>query len=143
MAEQVLIKSKRRPVGEWRPLFLSALKASGNVRLACHAAGITRVTAFKHREMSPAFAADWDLCVEDAIDLLEALAWKRAKSGSDSMIIFLLKSLRRERYGEKSTVEHKISAAARKEVQRLAVEEGLDPDEVMAEVERHLRAGAR
>lgn len=142
MSEPVLLP-RRRLVEEWRPIFIATLRASGNVRLACKAAGISRETAMRHRGFSKDFADEWDIAIEDAIDLLEAEAWKRAKGGSDSMIQFLLKALRRDKFGDKSLVEHKISAEAKKQIVRLAREEGLDEEEVLAEVERHLKGQRR
>jgi hypothetical protein len=90
--------------GSWRPRFLEVLAGTGNVRLACHACGIDRCTAYRHREKSKQFAAGWEEAMENAIDLLEAAAWKRAQAASDTLLIFLMKSHRRELYGDHVTV---------------------------------------
>jgi len=79
---------------EWFPLFLTALRASGNVRLACEKAKITRKTAYRNREENTDFRARWEEAIEDACDQLEAAAWLRAKRSSDTLLIFLLKAHR-------------------------------------------------
>src|SRR3990167_5177831 len=56
----------------WRPLFLAALRNSGNVRAACQAAGIDRKTSYLHRQRFPNFAKEWADALEDACDVLEA-----------------------------------------------------------------------
>jgi hypothetical protein len=89
---------KRRPAGEWRPVFLAALRNSGNVRAACQAAEIDRSTAYDSRDSSKEFAAQWDEALEDAIDVLEAVAQKRARASSDTLLIFLLKAHRPQKF---------------------------------------------
>lgn len=78
----------------WHDAFISALRASGVVRLACHAAGIARKTAYAHRERDPDFRAAWDDALEDGVDVLVAEARKRAVGSSDTLLIFLLKAHR-------------------------------------------------
>lgn len=85
---------------EWFPLFLAALRATGNVRASCEKAKITRETAYDNRKSNPSFAARWDAAIEDACDSLEAVAWLRAKRSSDTLLIFLLKAHRPEKYRE-------------------------------------------
>lgn len=85
---------------EWRPIFLKVLRNSGNVRAACAAAHITRQAAYKARDASKEFAADWADALDDAIDGLEAVAIDRARRSSDTLLIFLLKAHRPERYRE-------------------------------------------
>jgi hypothetical protein len=110
-----------KKASEWRPKFLSALRNSGNVRAASLAAGIGRKTAYRHRERSKNFAADWDEAIEDACDAMEAEAFRRAMQGvekpitvagerevirdySDTLLIFMLKAHRPQRFRER--VEH-------------------------------------
>lgn len=85
---------------EWRPIFLRTLRNSGNVRAACTAAGVTRQAAYAARTNSAEFAAAWDEALEDAIDGLEAVATDRARKSSDTLLIFLLKAHRPEKYRE-------------------------------------------
>jgi hypothetical protein len=50
----------------------------------------------------------WDEALEDACDILEAEAWKRARDKSDLLLIFLLKAHRPAKYRE--TTRHEIDA---------------------------------
>lgn len=94
---------KRRP---WEQAFLSTLAQSANVHLSCHAAEISRAMAYKKREADPEFAAQWDEAIENACDLLEATALKRAREGSDTLLIFLLKAYRASKFRETVRQEH-------------------------------------
>lgn len=89
---------KKRTAREWRPVFISTLRNTGNVRASCQAAGVSRPVAYNARESSPEFAKEWDTALQDAIDVLEAVARKRAQESSDTLLIFLLKSHRPEVY---------------------------------------------
>ena len=81
--------------------FLDRLRSSGNVRLSCRAAGVPRSTAYRWRDKWATFAAEWEEAKEDACDMLEAEAWKRATEGqSDRLLMFLLKAHRRDVYGD-------------------------------------------
>lgn len=90
----------------WRPVFIQTLRQTGNVRLACHQAGVSRKEAYRQRERVPVFAAEWDDALEDAIDVLEAEARKRGMAVSDTLLIFLLKAHRPEKYRETIRQEH-------------------------------------
>lgn len=89
---------------EWFPVFLATLRNTANVRAACQAAKITRETAYDNRKANASFAARWDIAIEDACDQLEAAAWLRAKSRSDTLMIFLLKAHRPDKYRETTRV---------------------------------------
>lgn len=65
----------------WAKGFLTALAETGNIRAACSAAKIQRSTAYDLRKSSTAFAEAWDLALEQAADLLEAEARRRANEG--------------------------------------------------------------
>jgi hypothetical protein len=99
MAENATPK-KRVLADEWRPRFLTALRNSANIRAACQAAGIDRRTAYRNRDSAPEFAAQWDEALQDAIDALEQTAIKRAQASSDTLLIFLLKAHRPDKYRE-------------------------------------------
>jgi len=94
---QKLTPEKER---EWFPVFLATLRNTANVRASCQAAKITRETAYDNRKSNATFAAAWDSAIEDACDQLEAAAWLRAKSSSDTLMIFLLKAHRPAKYRE-------------------------------------------
>lgn len=132
---------KKRP--RWAKAFLAAFTESGNVRLACDAAGIERSTAYRLRHSDPTFAADWEQAEEQAADLLEQEARRRAYEGweepvfgslgkgsgsgkigavrkySDTLLIFLLKGIRPEKYRERSDIKH----SGRIDVSRLSDDE--------------------
>lgn len=120
-------KRQRRPsADEWRPAFLAALRNSGNVRASCQAAKISREAAYSARANAPEFAAEWDSALEDAIDVLEATARQRAQASSDTLLIFLLKAHRPEKYRE--TTRQEISGPGGGPVQHADV----TPAEVVA-----------
>ena len=97
-------KLSPKKADEWRPVFLEVLRNSANVRAACQKAGITRQAAYKSRAASDEFRAEWDVAIEDAIDVLEAVAQDRARKSSDTLLIFLLKAHRPAKYRETTRV---------------------------------------
>lgn len=104
--------------------FTEVLRSTGNVSGAARAIGIGRGTAYRWRTVSPEFAGMWDEAIDEAVDTLEAEAWKRATEGtskpiyqngklvghvqqySDTLLIFLLKGHNPERYKDRAQVEH-------------------------------------
>ena len=66
---------------DWKTPFLARLAETGNVKLAATAAGVSRQAAYKHRDADESFAEKWDEAMEDAADVLEAEAWRRAVEG--------------------------------------------------------------
>jgi hypothetical protein len=125
-ALNVTPKKARKQASEWRPAFIAALRNSGNIRAACQAAGIARETVYRNREASAEFRAAWDSALEDAIDVLEATARQRAQASSDTLLIFLLKAHRPEKYRE--TTRQEISGPGGGPVQHADV----TPAEVVA-----------
>lgn len=113
-----------------RAAFLSELAERGNVSDAARAAGVARTTVYEWREVDPAFAASWDAALDEAADTMEREAWRRAVEGvekpvfgslgqglgsgevgrvqeySDTLLIFLLKGAKPEKYRERAQVEH-------------------------------------
>tara|TARA_R110000824_G_scaffold303833_3_gene491677 strand:+ start:1184 stop:1600 length:417 start_codon:yes stop_codon:yes gene_type:complete len=92
---------------EWVPVFLEALKAMPVVRLACEHAGVSRKTAYQWRDQNEEFRAEWRSALEDGIDMIEAQLHARARTSSDRAAMFLLRSLRREVYGDHVAVDVK------------------------------------
>ena len=79
--------------------FLVRLRDSGNVRASCHSAEIPRSTAYYWRGKFKWFSGQWQDALDDACDILEATAWKRAVDGnSDQILMFLLRAHRRDVY---------------------------------------------
>lgn len=101
------IKKARKapnPDGAWIEKFLKALAQNGNVSDACRRANVSKNTVYEWRKKDKAFAERWQQAIEDAIESLELIAWQRAKTTSDTLVIFLLKSLKPNVYREK--IEH-------------------------------------
>src|SRR3990170_2088581 len=111
----------RRP---WEAAFIEALRQTANVSRAARMAGVGRRTVYDRRKASEAFREAWDDAREEAADLLEAEARRRAVEGieepvhyhgevcgyvsrySDTLLIFLLKAARPEKYRERYNLEH-------------------------------------
>ncbi len=110
--------SPRSRRANWRATFLEILSETSNVTAAALAAGVDKKTAYNHRRDDPDFAEAWEDALDDATDALEAEARRRALRGveepvyqggkkvgtirkySDTLLIFLLKGHRPERYRE-------------------------------------------
>jgi hypothetical protein len=110
---------------QWAKAFLAELSNRGVVTLSCKAAGIGHQTAYDYREQSPEFAALWDEAINKAADRMEAEAIRRGRDGvrkpvyqggecvgyvqeySDTLLIFMLKAVRPERFRERTEMIHK------------------------------------
>lgn len=106
-----------------KTLFLKELSETGNVSAACAAAKISRPTAYTHKREDAIFAQAWEDALESAADILEAEARRRAYEGvsepvfykgqevatvqkySDTLLIFLLKGAKPEKYRENVKAE--------------------------------------
>jgi hypothetical protein len=111
-------------IGGWQESFLAMLRDTANVRRSAEAAAVARSTAYAERETDAEFARRWDEALEDACDVLEAAAWKRAVEGtekpvyqggqlvghvqeySDTLTLALLKAHRPEKYRERLDARH-------------------------------------
>lgn len=108
-----------------RAAFLSSLiETGGNVSRACEESGTARQRVYEWRAADPAFATAWDEAVEAGTDELEEEARRRAYEGvdepvfyqgemcgtirkySDTLLIFLLKGRRPDKYRENVRTEH-------------------------------------
>ena len=94
------------PKKDWKPAFLEALRGTATVTEACRSLGIDRGTAYKARQRDEAFAVAWADVEEESTETLESVAVQRAKDGSDTLMIFLLKSRRPQKYRENVKIEH-------------------------------------
>lgn len=104
---------------EWHEVFLEALAQSGNITLSAKKARVNRTSIYNRRNEDKAFAEAWDNALADAGDLLEEEARRRAVRGvkkpvyqggtlvgyvpeySDTLLIFLLKGAKPEKYRER------------------------------------------
>ncbi len=113
-----------------REAFIDALAKTGNVSDAAELAGIGRRSAYDWRRDDLSFAAEWDDAIDQAADRMEREAFRRAVEGtdkpvfgslgqgmgsgevgrvkeySDTLLIFLLKAARPEKYRERAEVRH-------------------------------------
>ncbi len=92
---------------EWYVPFLEHLAKTGNVSWSAKKAGISRNAAYMHYGNTPSFAKRWDDAIDESADVLEKEALIRAVKGrlidgtrkySDTLLIFLLKGARPEKY---------------------------------------------
>ena len=113
------INAKKR---KWQTRFLRHLREQGNITTAAALTGITRKTAYDARWTDPAFEREWEEAEDQAVELMEAEARRRAVHGtprpvfhngqqvgetieySDVLLIFLLKAHRPEKYRERHEV---------------------------------------
>lgn len=115
--------TRATPKKDWPEKFLKALTTSLGVSGAAKSAGIDRATAYRRRHADPAFAAAWDDALQQCVDNLEQVAADRARSGSDVLLIFLLKAHRPKIYRETTRAENinlDVSALTDDQVDRLA-----------------------
>lgn len=103
--------------------FLETLADSGNVSQSARVAGYSRWAVYKWYREDSAFAAAWRDALDSALDALEAEARRRALEGvqegvfyqgtriatvtkySDSLLMFLLKAHRPEKYKDRPAGE--------------------------------------
>lgn len=79
---------------------LKAYREFGTMKDACETADISRSSLIAAIKRYPKFAREWENAYEDYLDMLEHAATTRAKSGSDRLLMFMLKGGRREKYSE-------------------------------------------
>lgn len=124
----------KRQESPWERAFLTALAQTANITESARLAKITRQRAYDLRESSEEFRQAWGDALEQACDGLELEARRRAERGvskaifykgkpigteinySDTLMIFLLKAHRPEKYRERfehsgpggGPVEHRV-----------------------------------
>jgi hypothetical protein len=128
---------------------------------ASRTAGVSRKTAYQQRSEDSDFAAQWDEALDEACDALEAEARRRAVEGveqkkftrggdpivdpetgeqykervySDTLLVFLLKGHRPERYRER--VEHTGKNGGPIQTQSVPVDLSQLSDDELADLER-------
>lgn len=72
----------------WQRPFLEALTTSCNVAHSARVAGVGSATVYARRNADADFAAAWDLALEDAYDLLESEARRRAFAGVEEPVVY-------------------------------------------------------
>lgn len=86
---------------KWKGLFLAALAEHGNVSRAARSARIHRTLAYQQRAVDAEFAKAWQDAQSQGLDSLEDVANVRARKDSDTLLIFLLKAHRPEKYRDR------------------------------------------
>ncbi|GIV18957.1 MAG: hypothetical protein KatS3mg023_1991 [Armatimonadota bacterium] len=99
---------KRR---NWREKFLAALSRGCSVSQAARLAGVSRQHAYRCRARSATFAEAWQDAWEQGTDALEDEAVRRALAGSDTLLMFLLKARRPEKFRDNVRIEHDTGQA--------------------------------
>lgn len=99
----------RWPEGDWRHEFIKAFRAYGIVTLAAKQARRGRTSIYEERKKNEEFAEAWAEAENIATDILEAQAITRAthhEKPSDTLLIFLLKARRPEKFREQFKLDH-------------------------------------
>lgn len=109
---------------------------------ACKAEGIARSSYYLWLADDPDFAKAVDDALESGTDLLEDEAKRRAVglSGSDTLLIFLLKARRPDKYRERHTVDLNVRQL-REKAEKIAAQLGV-PVETVEEEAMAVAAGA-
>ena len=138
--------------------FLAALARSGNVRQACRSIGRCPATLYKYRQRDAAFAALWDETMAVAVDtVLEPEAVRRAVDGvekgvyhegdqvgtvrqySDTLLIFLLKGWRPERYRERREVVHRGTLTLLEKLEQVSAMSPAELEAFLVEVDAYMQ----
>ncbi len=91
---------------DWQDRFITAFAETGIVVDAAKAVGVGRSLVYAERDRNPDFKARWDAIEEWTTEELEQVAKRRARDGSDLLMIFLLKARRPAIYRENVKIEH-------------------------------------
>lgn len=104
--------AESEPAPSWEQPFINEFRVSANVASACDAAGVDRTVVIERMHKSESFRAALALAEAEAIDRLEAAAWRRAVEKSDRLMTYLLENKRPEVYGKNARAENGLDAAA-------------------------------
>jgi len=91
---------------DWKPAFLEKYSETGNISAATGHAEVSRTAFYKAKKNSQTFADKVEAAKMEAGDNLEGVAFQRAQKTSDTLLIFLLKGLKPETYGDRVRNEH-------------------------------------
>jgi ACT domain-containing protein len=99
------MKARRNTVKNKERLLKALFKHNGVIYKACEEVGLNRGTFHKYYNVDPDFKQAVDDITEKEIDIVEEELHKRIKGGSDTAIIFYLKTKAKKRgYIERSEV---------------------------------------
>lgn len=128
--------TKRTP--EKEEVILDALRQHPSWSKAARKARIARITLWHWRTDDPAFAARCEQAREQGIDGIEDALSERAIAGDTTAAIFILKTWRRDKYGDKLAVNLDVRTAA----ERVAADLDVPIAVVLAETYRMLQDGS-
>jgi hypothetical protein len=137
--------------------FLEALALCGHVGHAAKAIGFSTFILYLHRRSDPAFAQAWEQAIEIAMDtVLEPEAIRRAVEGfdkpvyhrgeqigverlySDTLLIFLLKGWKSDRYKERSEIFHRGAVELLRKLERIGTMTPEQLEAFLVEVETYV-----
>lgn len=72
---------------DWKSAFVEALRKTGNVKLSCEMAGISRKVAYETKGRDRDFGEEWLDALDEATDTLEAEARRRAIEGTERTVV--------------------------------------------------------
>jgi hypothetical protein len=123
---------------------LRELRSCGDASAAVRKARVARRTWYSWLDADPELATAHKEAMtagrEARADRAEDRLGDRIEAGDTTAIIFALKTLRREVYGDRATLNVNLTTIDRTHAEQLAAQYGLDVNEVIAEAERHLAA---
>lgn len=94
----------------WHDGFIKSMGEWGNVTFACKQVRVARAIAYEHKVAFPNFSQMWDDAKEEATDLLELEARKRALKSSDMLMMFMLNAERPDKFKRPSKIDHTVTA---------------------------------
>lgn len=152
LAKRNTLRYYGEPFTGWEGDFLDEYRRSGVLGQSAKNARVSLVTVQRRRKRDPEFMQACEEALDIAIDAMESAALQRAVNGttrkkgvyfkgkqigdesyqdySDTLLIFMLKALRPDKYREQVDHNHRIQAM-RDEAQRIAEQTGLNADEVL------------
>ena len=107
---------------------LELFQELGTVTAACEGAGVSRQAHYNWLRDDADYKARFQALEDQCAVLLEDEARKRALAGSDTLLIFLLKGARPEKYRERSEVKHDLSGLSNAELIERAKAAGIRVD---------------
>lgn len=96
----------------WEHAFLAEFRVTANMAIACEAASVERAVVVERMYKSESFRVKLALAEDEAIDRLEAVAWRRAVEKSDRLMTYLLENKRPEVYGKNARPDDGMNAAS-------------------------------
>ena len=122
---------------------LAALREGATTAEAAEAGRVSRTTAWTWRQQDEAFALAYHDAEEHGTDSLEQVARRRAVEGSDTLLIFLLKARRPEKYRDRVDITAKVESVSSAELKAIQAAAAADPDafERMAQAAADAMAG--